>query len=217
MAGYPAPELFSRPWDVVVVGSGAAGLMACLELPDSLNVLLLTKDSLARSSSRWAQGGIAAALRPDDSTEAHFHDTLATGGGLCEPTAVRMLVEEAPRVVERLLGLGVRFDRLNGQLSCTLEAAHSQRRVLHAADQTGRAIVEVLQARVRERPGLVQVNEAMVLQLWRRRPALPRSAADGSGDDRLAEGPGGGAGQRWWLSPLCQNNQSAPGQWATAW
>ena len=140
--------------------------MACLELPDSLDVLLLTKDSLARSSSRWAQGGIAAALRPDDSTEAHFHDTLATGGELCEPAAVRMLVEEAPRVVERLFGLGVRFDRLNGQLSCTLEAAHSQRRVLHAADQTGRAIVEVLQARVRERPGLVQVNEAMVLQLW---------------------------------------------------
>ena len=166
MTGYPIPEVFSRPWDVVIVGSGAAGLMACLELPDSLDILLLTKDSLARSSSRWAQGGIAAALRPDDSTEAHFHDTLATGGGLCEPAAVRMLVEEAPRVVERLLGLGVRFDRLNGQLSCTLEAAHSQRRVLHAADHTGRAIIEVLQARVRERPGLVQVNEAMVLQLW---------------------------------------------------
>ena len=140
--------------------------MACLELPDSLSVLLLSKDSLARSSSRWAQGGIAAALRPDDSTEAHFHDTLATGGGLCEPAAVRLLVEEAPRIVERLFSLGVRFDRSNGQLRCTLEAAHSQRRVLHAADQTGRAIVEVLQARALERPGLVQLNEAMVLQLW---------------------------------------------------
>lgn len=149
------------------MGSGAAGLMACLALPARLNVLLLTKDSRARSASRWAQGGIAAALGPDDSTEAHFHDTLAAGAGLCEPHAVRLLVEQAPRCVERLLSLGVRFDRQGGQLSRTIEAAHSQRRVLHAADQTGRAIVEVLQARVRERPRLHQYNDAVVLQLWR--------------------------------------------------
>lgn len=77
--------IFDRVWDVTVVGSGAAGLMACLELPADLNILLLTKDSRARSASRWAQGGIAAALGPDDSTEAHFHDTLAAGAGLCEP------------------------------------------------------------------------------------------------------------------------------------
>lgn len=152
---------------MVVVGSGAAGLMACLALPVQLNVLLLTKDSRARSASRWAQGGIAAALGPGDSTEAHFHDTLAAGAGLCEPRAVRLLVEQAPRCVERLLSLGVRFDRQGGQLSRTIEAAHSQRRVLHAADQTGRAIVEVLQARVRERPRLHQHNDAVVLQLWR--------------------------------------------------
>ena len=163
----PACRLFDQAWDVVVVGSGAAGLMACLTLPSELNILLLTKDSRARSASRWAQGGIAAALGPDDSTEAHFYDTLAAGAGLCEPHAVRLLVEQAPRCVERLLSLGVRFDRQGGQLSRTIEAAHSQRRVLHAADQTGRAIVEVLQARVRERPRLHQHNDAVVLQLWR--------------------------------------------------
>ena len=160
--------LFDQVWDAVVVGSGAAGLMACLALPPELNVLLLTKDSRARSASRWAQGGIAAALGPDDSTEAHFRDTMAAGAGLCEPTAVRLLVEQAPRCVERLLSLGVGFDRQGGQqLSRTIEAAHSQRRVLHAADQTGRAIVDVLQARVRERPRLHQHNDAVVLQLWR--------------------------------------------------
>ena len=163
----PGCHVFDQEWDVVVVGSGAAGLMACLELPAELNILLLTKDSRARSASRWAQGGIAAALGPDDSTEAHFHDTLAAGAGLCEPLAVRLLVEQAPRCVERLLSLGVRFDRQGGQLSRTIEAAHSQRRVLHAADQTGRAIVEVLQTRVRERPRLHQHNDAVVLQLWR--------------------------------------------------
>jgi len=162
----PDCNLFNQTWDVVVVGSGAAGLMACLELPAELKVLLLTKDSRARSASRWAQGGIAAALGPDDSTEAHFHDTLAAGAGLCEPPAVRLLVEQAPRCVERLLSLGVRFDRHGGQLSRTMEAAHSQRRVLHAADQTGRAIVEVLQKRVLERPQLQQSNDAVVLQLW---------------------------------------------------
>ena len=160
-------RLFEQVWDVVVVGSGAAGLMACLALPPELDVLLLTKDSRARSASRWAQGGVAAALGPDDSTEAHFHDTLAAGAGLCEPRSVRLLVEQAPRCVERLLSLGVRFDRQGGQLSRTIEAAHSQRRVLHAADQTGRAIVDVLQARVRERPRLHQHNDAVVLQLWR--------------------------------------------------
>ena len=163
----PDCHLFDQAWDVVVVGSGAAGLMACLALPAELNILLLTKDSRARSASRWAQGGIAAALGPDDSTEAHFHDTLASGAGLCEPPAVRLLVEQAPGCVERLLSLGVRFDRQGGQLSRTIEAAHSQRRVLHAADQTGRAIVEVLQARVRERSRLHQLNDAVVLQLWR--------------------------------------------------
>lgn len=88
-----------QSWDVVVVGSGAAGLMACLELPSHLHVLLLSKDSdpssTPRSASRWAQGGIAAVTRPNDSFQSHIEDTLVAGAGLCDLAAVERLVHDA--------------------------------------------------------------------------------------------------------------------------
>ena len=124
-------------WDVIVVGGGAAGLMAALELPAGLKVLLLSKDHAPRSASRWAQGGIAAVTRAEASFTSHRDDTLRAGGGLCDPPAVELLVQEAPACVERLLELGMDFDRQDGALSTTLEAAHSHRRVLHAQDRTG--------------------------------------------------------------------------------
>ena len=153
-------------WDVIVVGGGAAGLMAALELPEELRVLLLSKDHAPRSSSRWAQGGIAAVTNADDSFASHRDDTLRAGGGLCDPPAVELLVREAPACVERLLELGMDFDRHNGSLSTTLEAAHSHRRVLHAQDRTGGALVDALERRVLQRPGLVRLQGALALQLW---------------------------------------------------
>ncbi len=131
------PGLDRQPWDVIVVGGGAAGLMACLELPAQLRVLLLSKDSGPPSASRWAQGGIAAVTSREDSFASHHQDTIAAGAGLCDPQAVSLLVHEAPGCVQRLLELGMAFDREGGgdQLSTTLEAAHSHRRVLHAQDR----------------------------------------------------------------------------------
>ncbi len=153
-------------WDVVVVGSGAAGLMTCLELPSDLKVLLLSKSSSPPSASRWAQGGIAAVTGADDSFDSHIADTLRAGAGLCDPEAVEVLVREAPACVERLVQLGMDFDRTPQGLSTTLEAAHSHRRVLHAQDRTGGALVDALEREVRRRPGLEQRKGIPALQLW---------------------------------------------------
>ncbi len=153
-------------WDVVVVGSGAAGLMTCLELPSDLRVLLLSKSSTPPSASRWAQGGIAAVTANDDSFDSHIADTLKAGAGLCDPEAVDLLVREAPACVARLVELGMDFDRTPQGLSTTLEAAHSHRRVLHAQDRTGGALVDALEREVQRRPGLTQRKGIPALQLW---------------------------------------------------
>lgn len=158
----------SEPWDVVVIGAGAAGLMSCLELPAGLKVLLLNRNTSRHSSSHWAQGGIAAVTRPEDSAASHATDTILAGAGLCDGTAVRHLVQEAPQCVQRLIDLGMDFDRecTTGGLATTLEAAHSHRRVLHVQDQTGRALVEVLQDQVEQRPNLLHRRGVRVTQLW---------------------------------------------------
>ncbi|MFN9630927.1 MAG: L-aspartate oxidase [Cyanobacteriota bacterium] len=159
-------SLLASHWDVVVVGSGAAGLMTCLELPKHLRVLLLSKQLNPRSASRWAQGGIAAVTRSEDSLESHMADTIRAGAGLCDQPAVDLLVRHAPACVERLLELGMAFDHENGLLSTTLEAAHSHRRVLHAQDRTGGALVDALERHVHSRPMLEHHQGVPALQLW---------------------------------------------------
>lgn len=151
---------------MLIVGGGAAGLYAALCLPDTLQVGLLTKDTLSLSASDWAQGGIAAAIAPDDSPRLHVEDTLQAGAGLCDLAAVQLLVEEASQCIQSLVDMGVAFDRHNGQLAMTLEAAHSRRRVLHAADTTGRAVVSQLTAQVLQRPNIQVLSQAFVFDLW---------------------------------------------------
>jgi L-aspartate oxidase len=144
---------------VIVVGSGVAGLIAALEASVRHEVVLVTKSQLAESNTRYAQGGIAAALFPDDSVESHIADTLVAGAGLCDPEAVRVLCAEGPDRVRDLIALGVAFDTdTNGELARGHEAAHSHKRVVHAGgDATGLAIELALVAAVQK--AVVEVHE----------------------------------------------------------
>jgi L-aspartate oxidase len=131
--------------DFVIIGSGIAGLRAAIALAAAGDVVILTKAGPAESNTGYAQGGIAAAVGPDDSPELHADDTMKAGDGLCDPDAVRLLVTDGPRYVRELLEWGAAFDRdAAGQSALGREGAHSVRRVLHAHDATGREIARVL-------------------------------------------------------------------------
>jgi L-aspartate oxidase len=155
-----------RQFDVLVVGAGAAGLYTALCLPESLRVGLITKETLTLSASDWAQGGIAAAVSPEDSPKLHIEDTLKAGAGLCDIKAVEFLAENAPSCIASLLNLGVAFDRHDNALALTLEAAHSRHRVLHAADTTGREVTTTLTAQVLRRQNIQVIQQALALSLW---------------------------------------------------
>ena len=136
---------------VIVVGSGIAGLIAALEISRKHSVTLVTKAELQDSNTRWAQGGIAAAMTDDDSVAEHVTDTLRAGAGLNCREAVEILCAEGPDRIRDLIRLGVEFDRKNGELARGLEAAHSHPRVLHAGgDATGNAIELALITAVRD-------------------------------------------------------------------
>lgn len=152
LSSFNLKKLTQNRSDVLVVGSGIAGLYTALLLGQHLQVTLLTKGPLAESNTEYAQGGIAAALGAEDSPDLHFRDTLEAGAGLCDEAAVRVLVDEGPACVRDLIRLGTRFDQLeSGAYALTREGAHSQSRILHAhGDSTGREIRETLEARLRD-------------------------------------------------------------------
>jgi len=153
--------------DVVVIGSGIAGLTAALKARDLGTVLVVTKDVVASGSTQWAQGGIAAALGPGDSPEDHLHDTLVAGAGLSDPVAVRALVTEGPDAVRDLIELGARFDSdADGDLSLTREGGHHRNRIAHAGgDATGAEIERALVAAVKRAPDIRLMEHALVLDL----------------------------------------------------
>lgn len=162
----PEPGWTTRA-DVVVIGSGIAGLTAALRLRDHVDrVLLVTKDVLAAGSTQWAQGGIAAALGPGDSPMEHEWDTVVAGAGACDIDAVRTLVNEGPEAVRELIALGTNFDHHDGELSLTREGGHHRDRIAHAGgDATGAEIQRALIAAVAADPHIEVIQHALALDL----------------------------------------------------
>ncbi|MDT0531279.1 L-aspartate oxidase [Micromonospora sp. DSM 115977] len=181
------PRLLAAPapgWvettDVIVVGSGVAGLTAALHLREAgLHVTVVTKVDIDEGSTRWAQGGIAAVLDPQDTPTAHASDTEIAGVGLCDPAAVRVLVEEGPTRLRELMRIGAEFDRNpDGSLMLTREGGHRADRIVHAGgDATGAEVQRALHAAVRRDPWIRLVEHALVLDLLR----APGDGPDGLG------------------------------------
>jgi len=152
--------------DFLVIGSGIAGLRAAISLAETGDVVMLTKADPRESNTGYAQGGIAAAIGPDDSPDLHFSDTLAAGDGLCVEEAVRVLVTDGPKYVHELIAWGVAFDRdSSGDPALGREAAHSVRRVLHARDTPGREIGRVLWQKVQSHPRIRVFDDALARSL----------------------------------------------------
>ena len=164
----------SRPsnthFDVVIIGSGAAGMTLALNLPDDYSIAMLCKEAPLEGSSYYAQGGVAAVLDDYDSVEAHIKDTLIAGDGLCNPETVAFVVEQSSSIIDWLVTLGVDFDtRINSQglaeFHLTQEGGHSHRRVIHAADATGREITERLAEALDQKPGVTIFSDRIAIDL----------------------------------------------------
>ena len=154
--------------DVIVIGSGVAGLTSALNLrAHNLSVLLVTKARIDEGSTKWAQGGIAAALGPGDSPEQHKKDTLVAGAGLCDTRAVDVLVKEGPEAVRKLIAHGAVFDKSEtGEIALTREGGHLRNRILHAGgDATGAEVSRALLAAVRSDSGIEIIEHALAIDV----------------------------------------------------
>ena len=144
----------SLNFDVLIVGSGLAGLSAALLLSEKYRVAIITKRAVSEGSSGWAQGGIAAVWDKSDSFAAHVDDTLVAGAGLCDLAATQFVVEQAPQAIAWLQAMGVPFSTEDGQLHLTREGGHSARRIVHVTDATGAAVQHTLIERVNGSPNI---------------------------------------------------------------
>jgi L-aspartate oxidase len=159
--------------DVLIIGSGAAGLTLALTLPQHLRIAVLSKGELANGSTYWAQGGVAAVLDDTDTVESHVADTLNAGGGLCREDAVRFTVEHSREAIQWLIAQGVPFtrgdehEREDGgfEFHLTREGGHSHRRIIHAADATGAAIFNTLLQQARQRPNIELLEQRVAVDL----------------------------------------------------
>ncbi|MGY4395083.1 L-aspartate oxidase [Sphingomonas sp. UYAg733] len=151
--------------DVLIIGSGAAGLTAALNLADRFKVTVLAKGGLNEGSTAWAQGGIAAVLEPGDTFESHIEDTMIAGAGLNDRATVEFVVESAPAAIEQLAALGVPFNMDGDARHLTREGGHSHRRIVHVDDATGWAVQEALQRAAAEHPNITLVPDMVAIDL----------------------------------------------------
>jgi L-aspartate oxidase len=161
----PTPPSPALQFDVLIVGSGLAGLSAALLLSTTQRVAVITKRAVHEGSSGWAQGGIAAVWSKDDSFDAHVDDTLVAGAGLCDLAATRFVVEQAPQAIAWLQHMGVPFSEEAGQLHLTREGGHSARRIVHVTDATGAAVQRTLIEHVRETPNITLFENHTLVDL----------------------------------------------------
>ncbi|MGB2129861.1 MAG: L-aspartate oxidase [Marinobacterium sp.] len=171
----------STDFDVLVIGSGAAGLSLALNLPEQLNIAILSKAEYSSGSTWMAQGGIAAVLDRADHAEDHIRDTLIAGADLSRPDAVEQIVEAGPASIHWLIDMGVPFTREGADYHLTQEGGHSHRRIIHAADATGRAVHETLLQRAQERPNIHLFDQHIAIDLiTRRKLKLPHNRCVGA-------------------------------------
>ncbi|MEB3416062.1 L-aspartate oxidase [Alteriqipengyuania sp. WL0013] len=170
--------------DVLVIGSGAAGLTAALELAEQRKVLVLAKGSLTGGSTAWAQGGIAAVLDEGDTFEDHIRDTMVAGAGLNDRDTVEFVIENAPKAIDRLCELGVPFNREklpdeggDGDLHLTREGGHSHRRIVHVNDATGWAVQEALLKAAEANPNITLLPNRSCIDLITGRNAVKYSGS----------------------------------------
>lgn len=176
-----APAAAAQHFDVIVIGSGAAGLTAALNLAERFDVAVLSKGELSAGSTAWAQGGIAAVLEAGDTFESHIEDTMIAGGGLNDRTAVEFVVEHAAPAIERLAALGVPFnpgETVSERFHLTREGGHSHRRIVHVDDATGWAVQKALERAAQAHPRITLVPGRVAIDLITERNVEGRRFAE---------------------------------------
>ena len=171
-------------FDILIIGSGAAGLMAALHLANSCKVAVLSKGEISDGATNWAQGGIAGVLTKTDSVESHIEDTMKAGAGLCDPKIVRHVVDHSRQAIDNLIEVGVPFSRYQGtdkkfNYHLTKEGGHSHRRIIHAKDATGKAVQETLESKAQEHKNIVILANFVAVDLITKRHLANGKAAKG--------------------------------------
>ena len=152
-------------FDVLIIGSGAAGLMSAIQLSENLSIAVIAKDKVLEGSSYYAQGGISAVLDPEDSFESHILDTINTGFNLGSEESIRFMVEQAPSAISDLENAGVKFSHVNNNYDLTTEGGHSSKRVAHVADKTGQSIQVNLLAKVKQKNNITLFEQYVAVDL----------------------------------------------------